>query len=213
MNTLNTTSISDTQASTRKRLPSHVRIQQILDAAQIEFSEHGFTAARTDDIASRCGLSKGGLYSHFKSKEELFEALVCRSLTPPDLSDMPDLSETVTVRHLAEWLVGRFYAFLENPSAIATFRLLIAESERASSSLATWRRQVLEPHLHALGETLKMKTGASSAIKTIIANEPWLVISPIVHIMVSQVIFGDAQDKPLKDYRQAHIAFLCELLK
>ena len=210
---MNMTHFSTETGATRKRLPPHVRIQQILDAAQIEFSEHGFTAARTDDIASRCGLSKGGLYSHFKSKEELFEALICRSLTPPDLSDMPHLSDTVTVRHLAEWLVGRFYVFLENPTAVSTFRLLIAESERASSSLNTWRKEVLEPHLSALGTTLKMKAGTTSPTKAIIADEPWLVISPIIHVMISQIIFGHLQEKTLEDYRKAHIAFLCELLK
>ena len=49
---------------------------QILDAALVEFSERGFNAARMDDIASRCGLSKGGLYAHFQSKEEIFKAVI-----------------------------------------------------------------------------------------------------------------------------------------
>ena len=68
----------------RRRLAPQLRIAQILDAALVEFSERGFNAARMDDIASRCGLSKGGLYAHFQSKDEIFKALLNRSLAPPE---------------------------------------------------------------------------------------------------------------------------------
>lgn len=54
----------------RQRLPADVRNRQILDAALAVFSERGFEAARMDDIAARAGLSKGGLYAHFRSKDE-----------------------------------------------------------------------------------------------------------------------------------------------
>ena len=43
----------------RQRRPPEVRVLQILDAALVECSERGFAAARMDDIARRCGLSKG----------------------------------------------------------------------------------------------------------------------------------------------------------
>ena len=66
-----------------------MRVQQILDAALVEFAERGFTAARMDDIAARCGLSKGGLYAHFQSKDGIFEALLARSLVPPQWTEPP----------------------------------------------------------------------------------------------------------------------------
>ena len=53
-----------------------MRVGQILDAALQEFSAAGYAGARMDDIAARAGLSKGGLYAHFASKEEVFEALL-----------------------------------------------------------------------------------------------------------------------------------------
>ncbi|AOJ05371.1 MULTISPECIES: TetR/AcrR family transcriptional regulator [Burkholderia] len=70
----------------RCRLPADVRINQILDAALAEFSASGFAGARIDDIAARAGMSKGGVYTHFGSKDEIFEALLERSLTPPLLA-------------------------------------------------------------------------------------------------------------------------------
>ena len=113
----------------RLRLRPEVRVQQILDQALIEFSQRGFEAARMDDIAQGCGLSKGGLYAHFASKDALFEALLNRSLAPTDLKQM-QLPRPVPVRQLAVWIVEQMYASLTHPQTVATMRLLIAEGSR-----------------------------------------------------------------------------------
>jgi AcrR family transcriptional regulator len=52
------------------------RRQAILEAAIGVFAQHGFDAATTDDIARAAGLSKGGLYWHFKSKDEILAAVL-----------------------------------------------------------------------------------------------------------------------------------------
>ncbi len=59
-----------------KHLPEEVRRQQILDAARRCFVDKGYFPTRIDDIAAIAGLSKGGIYFHFGSKKEIFEALV-----------------------------------------------------------------------------------------------------------------------------------------
>ena len=48
----------------------------ILDAAYQLFAEKGYAQATIDDIIRACGVSKGALYHHFASKEELFKALL-----------------------------------------------------------------------------------------------------------------------------------------
>ena len=52
------------------------RRQAILEAAITVFAQHGFDAATTDDIARAAGLSKGGLYWHFKSKDDILAAIL-----------------------------------------------------------------------------------------------------------------------------------------
>jgi AcrR family transcriptional regulator len=52
------------------------RYAQILKAAKACFLERGYFATRVDQIAKKAGLSKGGVYFHFKSKREIFMALV-----------------------------------------------------------------------------------------------------------------------------------------
>jgi AcrR family transcriptional regulator len=50
--------------------------RQIIDGACQVFLAHGYDAASMGLIAREAGVSKGTLYVYFKSKEELFEAIV-----------------------------------------------------------------------------------------------------------------------------------------
>ncbi|MDT5128761.1 MAG: hypothetical protein QOH54_4405 [Mycobacterium sp.] len=47
----------------------------LLDAAEEVFAEKGFTPASLDDIARAAGYTKGAIYKHFATKEELFLAV------------------------------------------------------------------------------------------------------------------------------------------
>lgn len=62
----------------RDKSESHTRI---VAAATQEFLEKGFLNASTRSIAARAGITSGGLYRHFKDKEEMFSALVDPALT------------------------------------------------------------------------------------------------------------------------------------
>jgi AcrR family transcriptional regulator len=48
----------------------------LLDAARELFAERGFASTGRDDIARRAGVTRGALYHHFGSKEQLFRAVV-----------------------------------------------------------------------------------------------------------------------------------------
>ncbi|HEX6140111.1 MAG TPA: TetR/AcrR family transcriptional regulator [Candidatus Limnocylindria bacterium] len=52
------------------------RPDEILAAAFEVFSEQGYARARLEDVAQRAGVSKGTLYCYFKSKDDLFRAMV-----------------------------------------------------------------------------------------------------------------------------------------
>ncbi len=51
------------------------RINSIIKAAYEEFIEKGYEAASMESIAKRANLSKGGVYHHFSSKDELLFAV------------------------------------------------------------------------------------------------------------------------------------------
>jgi TetR/AcrR family transcriptional repressor of uid operon len=49
--------------------------EKIIKAAIDAFSKNGFDRTRMDDVAKTADLSKGTIYLHFKSKEDLFYAI------------------------------------------------------------------------------------------------------------------------------------------
>ncbi|WP_439499744.1 TetR/AcrR family transcriptional regulator [Bosea sp. (in: a-proteobacteria)] len=51
---------------------------ELLDCAQALFFERGYEGTTIADIIAKAGVSKGGFYHHYASKEELLEALAAR---------------------------------------------------------------------------------------------------------------------------------------
>ena len=50
--------------------------QHLLDAAAIVFARNGFHGSTLDEVAATAGFTKGAVYSNFKSKDDLFLALL-----------------------------------------------------------------------------------------------------------------------------------------
>jgi AcrR family transcriptional regulator len=48
---------------------------KLIDTSRQHFALHGYESTHTSDILNDTGLSRGALYHHFKSKQDLFEAV------------------------------------------------------------------------------------------------------------------------------------------
>jgi AcrR family transcriptional regulator len=115
----------DQRFPTRWRRRKEARPEEILAAALESFAERGFAATRLEDVASRAGISKGTLYLYFKSKEELFKAVVRGTL-------LPNLARV-------EAMVGTF----EGPSASLLERLLLTIAGVLGSRVGTIPKLVI----------------------------------------------------------------------
>src|SRR5712671_299604 len=60
------------------RMTAVERKDDLLDAALIEFAEHGYEGTSTEDIARRAGISQPYLFRLFGTKKELYKASVSR---------------------------------------------------------------------------------------------------------------------------------------
>jgi AcrR family transcriptional regulator len=58
--------------------PVDVRRNELIDCAQALFLTKGYESTTVADIIARAGVSKGGFYHHFLSKEDLLDALIAR---------------------------------------------------------------------------------------------------------------------------------------
>ena len=64
----------------RKEREKLARKKAIIDAAREVFFEHGFQATTMDQIAEVAEVSKGSLYLHFPTKEELYVTILIQGL-------------------------------------------------------------------------------------------------------------------------------------
>lgn len=62
----------------RKVKEAEERRNEILDAAEQLFGHKGFDGTSTNDILDKVGIARGTLYYHFKSKEDIMDALIER---------------------------------------------------------------------------------------------------------------------------------------
>ena len=75
--------------------------QKIIDCALELFASHGYAGTSMNDIIERLGISKGSVYWHFKSKEEIFVEVVADSysqwlaILDRELEDIDDPIEKI----------------------------------------------------------------------------------------------------------------------
>lgn len=65
---------------TRVRKDSQIRIAEIIDAAAELFNAHGYQETQVSDIVKAIGVAQGTFYYYFKSKEEVVEAIIRRTM-------------------------------------------------------------------------------------------------------------------------------------
>jgi AcrR family transcriptional regulator len=111
-----------------------IEIQQdtrarILDAALELFSEHGFDGTTLQQIADRLGFTKAALYYHFRSKDDLLDALHAPAVA--DLEQLLDSYEETPIT------TARRHAFVEDYlDYLLRHRRLMAYIVRDLASLA-----------------------------------------------------------------------------
>jgi AcrR family transcriptional regulator len=105
------------------------RREAIMGVAREVFFEHGYSGTSMSAIAARLGGSKGTLYNYFKSKEELFEALVrdlCGTAATFILASTAESAPIETLAMFGE----RYLTHLYSERTVKLFRILVAESRR-----------------------------------------------------------------------------------
>lgn len=71
---------------------------KILGAAVTVFARYGYEAATIDEITAECGISKGALYVHFASKEDLFRTILLEQVRVRIVETTAQLSPSLGLR-------------------------------------------------------------------------------------------------------------------
>jgi AcrR family transcriptional regulator len=134
---------------TRERRLEHTR-SLLLDAAEEVFAEKGFTPATLDDIAHTAGYTKGAIYKHFATKEDLFLAVSDRYWRRyfDNFAEVMSMSRQIGARELDE--IGERWRQLsrdrgaEHAALGHEFTLYLLRNPEARERVAVKRAEVVE---------------------------------------------------------------------
>lgn len=123
--------------SAAKTPAGEANAKRILDAALEVFSAFGFHGARIDQIASAANLSKPNLLYYFRTKEDLYTALL-RRILEMWLEPLRELDEKRDPRQaLSEYIARKLEYSRDNPEASRLFAMEILQGAPLLSTVLT----------------------------------------------------------------------------
>jgi len=166
------------------------RPQEITEAALTAFAEKGYAATRVDDVAKRAGVSKGLLYLYFKTKEDLFKAVI-RSFVVPRIDALTAIVDSSELS-AEEFLRGPFFEFVKtlpgSPISIV-IRLMIAEGPKHPDLLQFYWDNVVSRGLAAITELLERGVQQGEFRRSIVNELPHLFAMPVLFSVVFRSLF------------------------
>jgi TetR/AcrR family transcriptional repressor of nem operon len=136
--------------------------ERVLDEAAKSFREHGFGGISVADLMKSVGLTHGGFYGHFKSKEDLM-AKACQRSVSSMLEDWGRLAEGATAKPLDA--ITTYYLSAEHRDQPGTGCLMAALGSDVSRQSAPVRRAVTESLHSVLGFLMRLVPGKSAPAK------------------------------------------------
>ena len=113
----------------RAQLRKRAKADTILQAARELFLEHGYSGATTDMIQAHAGVSKSTLYSHFPTKEVLFEAVCKLGSDAFEAMMAKAVGDETDPRLFLQRFGVEFLAYLFSEEGNAFFRLMVETSK------------------------------------------------------------------------------------
>lgn len=206
---------SNNRQPKRRYLSASERKQEILEAAFDEFSRHGFVATSLERIANRAGISKSGIYTHYNSKNDIFEDVLATVLLPED-HRVPDLDicSTLSLPQVLDRYLDKRYETLKSPKAIAAFRLLIAESGRTPKLVQETVQNLLKRCLSGDHNFIHACLKHKNLKSNITIDEYLLASTPAGLLLILHAVFGEqALPVAVAQIKALHKRLLLELLQ
>lgn len=145
---------SDEPVAARTGRPkSEEKRAAILEAAGTAFLEKGLEGTSMDAVAQQAGVSKQTVYSHFGSKEELFEAVILNKCKVYDLDQCATEGDDFEAGLLQ--FTRRFIDLKVDPDVVAMTRQVVANSVEHPDTVALYRQAGIDRSIDGLTEALE----------------------------------------------------------
>ena len=190
------------------------RPAEITEAALAAFAEKGYAATRVDEVARRAGVSKGLLYLYFKTKEDLFKAVIRSFLSPRIDALIKNIEETELSAE--EFLRGPFLAFaksLPGSPAKILVRLMIAEGPKYPDLVDWYWDNVVSKALIALRTLIERGVDNGEFRESAVSEFPQLLVTPVFFSMIFTIVFKQQMNLDTDRFIEAHVEIVLNSIK
>jgi TetR/AcrR family transcriptional regulator len=133
-------------ARTKHARRKEARPGELLSAALDLFVAKGFAATRAEEVAAKAGVSKGTLFLYFKSKEELFEAVVRENIGNQISEGMAQIdSFEGTTTEMLKFAMFAWWERVGNTKASGISKLVMSEASNFPALANFYQETVVKP--------------------------------------------------------------------
>ncbi len=190
------------------------KLQAILDAALVEFSQKGFAEARLDEIARKAGVAKGTIYLYAPSKQALFEAVV-RSGISPMLSEVETalLASKLSVEEKLRMTFGFFAREVIHSPRGDLMRLVLREAQNFPEIAAFHHREIVDRGLTILRRLAEQAVASGEFCSDELAHFPHLVFAPCLMALIWTALFQRIAPLDVEGLFEAHLSLLLKAMR
>ncbi len=188
--------------SKKERTKSEAKAEAILAGAMQQFLKHGYAAASMDKIAKAAKVSKATVYSHYKDKESLFNA-VMQDLVKEKFNTVMGLQQPQSLEQDPKLVLSKIaMRMLENAKSDRTFqdfvRIIMGESGRfpqlAKSYVTCLVKPAIETLTHYLAVHPQLKINDPEATVRV-------MMGTLVYFVILQEMLYGKEILPLENQR------------
>ncbi|MBS0429906.1 MAG: TetR/AcrR family transcriptional regulator [Proteobacteria bacterium] len=160
---------------------------ELLEAALDLFVEKGFAATRSEEVATRAGVSKGTLFLYFPSKEELFKAVVTENLSGRFAEWNREYEEFAgSTPDMLRYCMHSWWERVGSTKTAGITKLMITEGGNFPELAAFYQREVVRPAHELVRRVLQRGIDRGEFAPLDLDHALYAVVAPMMFLMLAR---------------------------
>ncbi|MEO6745117.1 MAG: TetR/AcrR family transcriptional regulator [Caldimonas sp.] len=167
------------------------RPQELLDAALDLFVEKGFAATRSEEVATRAGVSKGTLYLYYPSKEDLLKEVVRQNVVNLIVQgvDLIRHFDGSTSELLAR-VLRLWWQRMGETRASGILKLMMSEARNFPDIAQFYVDEVIKPSHAMLAELVQRGIDRGEFRPVIVTDVVHALVTPLLFLVMNKHSLG-----------------------
>ena len=180
---------------TKQQVVSEFRRTEIVDAARTVFARRGFAQGIMDEIAKEAGVAKGTLYLYFRSKTEIYKAVLDHDMKTLKASTLDRID---AAKSLKEKIRTFALARIERAEANKEFfRIMDSEGSALTYTRSQYRDWLREP-VQRLAAAME-KAAEQGKIRQVDAEKTAWLIADMTRGTIQRRLLSQSESAPAAD--------------